>query len=1025
MSIVYPAHPGALARQRAARVKFLIAKEGRMVCVGSQGGFRVEVLGPVEASVDGRPVALGGQRPRTLLAALGVLRDRVVSSERLIDELWGEDPPARARESLQVHVSRLRKALTEAGGNAEWLVTRAGGYVLELGAGARDVDQWEAALSSARRARAGGRLEAARVTIGEALGVWRGAPLEGASAHELLAGERARLEEERLAATIEGVELDLELGRHGQLLGELEVLVTAHPFKERLVELQMLALYRAGRQADALDAFHAARTRFVEELGIEPGQPLCELHEDVLRHAETLGAERTPAPTGARRERRLPAPPNRTIGREHDLDAIAECLRTGSGRLLTLTGPGGVGKTRLAVEFARRAEQEFADGAFFASLAALERSEDVPATIVTALGTIVLSGESSVQALERFLGPKRLLLVVDNFEHVLSAAPVLGGLLEVCPALTVLATSREPLSIHAEGRYLVRPLALPELGMLHDPQALAAVDSVALFCERALAHDPDFDLAAADPAVVAEICRRLDGLPLAIELAAALTAVLSAGEIVERLEQALGVLGDGPHDAPARQQTLRATIDWSHNLLGDAEKECFARLAVFAGGATIEAAQTVTRAGLDTLHHLVAKSLLVRRPGAHGPTRLRMLETIHAYATERLALTTDPDAVRARHYRVYLALAERHGAERALWAADGDEHLARLDADVDNLHAALGWAIRQANAGRALAMAAALGRYWIMRDRYAEAVDWVDQALSLPGAHAYPVLCVQALSTKARCVWQIGRGGEAREVVHEVEAIARRLDDPVILARALQLRVDDEITSERLDLANVVADEALHWARAAGDEWQIAEVSRLKAIAASSIPELRERVETAGRLLADVGNTYRVARLLDDVAYAALCLGAEHEATEFAPGATPVARTLDSRFERMINSGNRGLTALLTGKANAASHAFREELTLCREMVVRPVAFEGLRGLAGVAVLRDDAKRAATLVGAAAAHRYDNPHDPVETRLDKKFFEPARTRCGTQTWDAAAREGGMLSLQDAIADALEEPPAVD
>ena len=552
----------------------------------SDRGFRVEVLGPVEAWVDGRQVALGGQRPRALLAVLALMRGRVVSSERLIDELWGEDPPARARDSLQMHVSRMRKALTQAGGDADRLVGRSGGYLLDLDPGARDVDRWEAALGRARRARAAGRLETARMALEEALAVWRGVPLGGASAHELLDGERARLEEQRLAATIEGIELDLELGRHDELLGQLEALVIAHPFKEHVVELQMVALYRCGRQAEALAAFQAARSRFVEELGIEPGQPLRELHQDVLRHADTLRADPTPARPAARGQRRLPVPPNRTIGREHDLDAIRDRLRTDSVRLLTLTGPGGVGKTRLALEAARGVEQDFADGGCFVSLAALQRPDDVPTAIVTALGMIVLSDESRVQAVERFLTPKHLLLVMDNFEHVLAAAPILGGLLEACPTLTVLATSREPLALHAEERYPVSPLALPEIGMLDDPEALAGVEAVALFCERARAHDPDFDLADANPAVVAEICRRLDGLPLAIELAAARCGVLSPAEIGERLDAALGALGTGARDAPARQRTLRATIDWSHNLLSDDEKRCFARFAVFAGGAS-------------------------------------------------------------------------------------------------------------------------------------------------------------------------------------------------------------------------------------------------------------------------------------------------------------------------------------------------------------------------------------------------------------------------------------------------------
>jgi hypothetical protein len=400
-----------------------------------------------------------------------------------------------------------------------------------------------------------------------------------------------------------------------------------------------------------------------------------------------------------------------------------------------------------------------------------------------------------------------------------------------------------------------------------------------------------------------------------------------------------------------------------------------------------------------------------------------MLETIRAYAAERFASAADAETVREHHYRYYLALAQRHGTERALRGAGAREHLAHLDAEIDNLHAALGWAIGQANAELALALAAALGRHLVMRNRYADAVDWVDQALNLPGADAHPALLVPALSTKSKCLWQMGRGAEQSAVVAALEAAARRLGDPVILSQALQERVYREMDTERLDVADAVADEALHWARTAGDEWEIAAASGGKAAATSSITELRERVETAASLLTDVGNVYRLASLLNGAAYAALCLGSERDATDFAARAAPIARALPSRFEWMINSGNRGLAALLIGETHAASDAFREELTLCREMVVRPVVFEGLRGLAAVAAVHGDTERAATLVGAADAHRYDTPKYPVDARLDETFFEPARTQCGFDAWSAGTREGSVLTFEDAIAYALEEPRA--
>jgi predicted ATPase/class 3 adenylate cyclase len=716
----------------------------------------------------------------------------------------------------------------------------------------------------------------------------------------------------------------------------------------------------------------------------------------------------------------LPPAPNRMIGREDDVRAIADRLRIDGVRLLTLTGPGGVGKTRLVLEAARAVQEDFPDGTYFISLAALRRPEDVPAAIVGALAIVVLSGESGDQAAERFLAAKRLMLVLDNFEHLLAAGPFIGRLLSACPAVTVLASSREPLGLQAEECYLVAPLALPARATGGDAAALAGVPAVALFSARARAHDPGFHLDDTNARSVAEICRRVDGLPLAIELAAARCGLLSPGEIAERLKDALGALGSGARDAPARQKTLRATIDWSHALLSDPEKQCFARFAAFSGGATVSAAETITHAGLDTLDGLTAKSLLVRGQHAHSPTRLAMLETIRAYAGERFACAADVDAVREDHYRYYLELAQRHGTDRALRGADARQHLARLDAEIDNLDAALGWAVAQPSAERAVAMSAALGGYWVARDRYAPAVDWIDQALSLPEADARPALCVHLLCVKGTALWRLGRGAEQPAVLAAAEAIARTLGDPVTLAGALRMRCVQEIEAERLDAAEALADEALGWANIAGDDWQIAEVWRGKAISAPSIVDLRERVDRAASLLGDVGNVHQLANLLSDAAYHALCLGSDRDARDFAARAIPITRTLDSPFTLMINSGNLGMAALLTGETDAAAHALREELSLCRAMVLRPVAFEGLRGLAAVAVVRGDDERAATLVGAAEANRYEKPEDPVEARLDATFFAPARARCGTEAWRSAARAGRALTFEEAIAYALEE-----
>jgi predicted ATPase/class 3 adenylate cyclase len=736
-----------------------------------------------------------------------------------------------------------------------------------------------------------------------------------------------------------------------------------------------------------------------------------------------------PASVAGSRERRgdadggLASPPNRTIGREDDVRAIADRLRALTARLLTLTGPGGVGKTRLAVEAARAVQADFGDGARFVSLAALRRAQDVPSAIVQALAIVPVSGESSEQAVRRFLSAKDLLLVLDNVEHLLAAARFVSETLSACAGLTILATSREPLRLYAEQRYPVSPLALPTSGAPGDPDALADIDAVALFCERARGHDPDFRLSTDNAAAVAEICGRVDGLPLAIELAAARCGLLSPGEIADRLHDALGSLGAGPRDAPARQRTLRATIDWSHNLLSDGEKACLACFAVFAGGATVEAAETITATNLETLDHLVAKSLLIRRPHAHAPTRLLMLETVRAYATERFAAAADKEAVCERHYRHFLALAQRHATERALWGDDRNTHLARLDAEVDNFDEALRWAIAQPSAELALAMADAIAEYWRVRNRRTEAVNWIDQALGKPGADAHPAYRVRLLCVKAMALWSLGRAADHPAVWAEAEAIARALGDPVILSRALQPRVSGESLAGRHDVAEALADEALHCATTAGDDWTIAMAAFSKAMSASTVAELRERVDRAASLLAEVGNVYHLADALASSAYSALCQGSDRDAKDLVERAIPIARRLDDPSIWMLLRGNIGLAALLTGNTDAAGHAFREELRLCRELVDLPYASEGLRGLAAVAVVRGDLRRAARLVGASEAHRYGQPYEAMEARLDAAFFEAARARCGVDAWNAAADEGAGLSFEDAIRCALEEPAA--
>ena len=439
---------------------------------------------------------------------------------------------------------------------------------------------------------------------------------------------------------------------------------------------------------------------------------------------------------------------------------------------------------------------------------------------------------------------------------------------------------------------------------------------------------------------------------------------------------------------------------------------------MFAGGATIEAAETITGADIDTLDGLAAKSMLVRHREPDGSTRVGMLETIREYAGEHFATMADRASVRERHHRLFLTLAQRHGTDPALFGPDRDEHLRRLDREVENLDAAFAWAIEQDAGAPALELAAALGEYWLTRSRFADAVNFIDQALSKPGAESAPELRIRLLCRKSGAMWPLGRKAEQAGIMAEATAIARTLADPAVLSRVLSDSATHELYSQGLDVASALADEALSSAKAAGDPWTLAMAARARALTATSPPDLRERVDQAASLLQTVGNAFFLAEVFHMAAFRALCNGSDDDASRFASRAIPLTRELNDRFIWMLLLRKVGLAALFTGDTEAARDAFGEQLELCQDLVALPAAFEGLGGLAAVAAVRDDLDRAARLCGAATAHRYNDPENAIDTRLHATFFGPARTRRGHEAWDAAVHDGSALNFNDAIAYAL-------
>jgi predicted ATPase/DNA-binding SARP family transcriptional activator len=724
---------------------------------------------------------------------------------------------------------------------------------------------------------------------------------------------------------------------------------------------------------------------------------------------------RPPSAAGASR---LPSPQTRTVGRDKDREAVAELLREPDARLVTLTGPGGVGKTRLAVEVARQLEAELLDGGWFVSLAATARGEHVPGAIARALGVTPLRGETLEATVERFLAPKQGLIVLDNLEHLLSAARLVSELLGACVGLKVLATSRQALRLQAEHRYALAPLVLPTDD---DAAAIERSAAGALFVERARSHDQDFQLTERNAAAIAEICRRLDGLPLAIELAAARTAMLDAEQLNTRLAQALDALGSGPRDAPDRQRTIRATIDWSYRLLSDPERAAFARFAAFAGGATIKAAQTVTGANLDTLEGLVDKQLLLRRLDPSANARLVMLKTVREYARERLDAGRDAAEVHARHCRHYRALAER--AEPELFARGESEWLPRLDAEIDNLRAAHDWSVVH-DPVEALRLVPALSSFWIIRDGLPEAVERAIAALRAAGDDAPARERARAHVELAIAIHNQGSPYDADDDVrrgraHAAEALElyRQLDDRAGIGWALTVQAwFEQGESFPQGRRRALAEEALECARAAGDRRLIG-LALLERALAGPPDEAGADFDTAESALREAGNARGVLELYAGSAHNAVKAGEPEHAGAWLDQAFSLARELDDPLDILSVSLTEGLYALFTDDLPRAERAFARQLRLCREHDLADEAPAGVAGLAATAAARGQDDRAARLLGAATALGPLGDPDVVG-QLEERFFAPARARLGEGRWDETSHAGAGLGFDEAIVIAI-------
>jgi predicted ATPase/DNA-binding SARP family transcriptional activator len=979
-------------------------------------GLKFGLLGPTVIVGEEGEIAVRGTLRRRLLIRLLLSANLPVSPDRLIEDLWDGTAPPSAESTLKSHVSLLRRSL-----GPERLTHRDGGYVLALDPDEFDVTLFEQDASGGRSLLRAGEFDRAADVLAKALDHWRGPAITDVADAVWAKPEAVRLDELR-AMVIEGrLEARLAMGHSQEVIADAEMAVAEHPLREGPWASLITALYRCGRQSEALRSYQRLRQVLAEELGINPSPQLVALEGAILRQDPAIGpslllGHRAPD----RRSHNLPRELTSFIPRPTELADIAALLEKSA--LVTLTGAGGTGKTRLAVRAAWSAADSY-DQVWLCELAPLQSGGQLVRDLAASMGCAEQPGVDLLRTVEQHLADGQSLVVLDNCEHIVGpVATLVTQLLRSVASLRVLATSRAPLGVEGEVTYRVPSLSIPDRDVILTVDDLLAYESVTLFAERAASHRPGYRLGPDDCRAATTICVRLDGIPLALELAASRTRSMSINDIASRLDDSFEILSGGPRSASARQQTLKACIDWSYDLLTPEERLALIRLAVFVGGFDLAAAEHVVATGgqassiVDTVSSLVDQSLL--QVHANGQSaRYRMLETVRQYALGRLSEVGSEEETdaRAAHSAYYLQLVE----EAAPHFVDGD-HLAwriRLDAEHENLRTAFTTLAAQSSSDDALRFGAAVSRWWNTRGFYGQEVELLETALDRPDRLVPPLVRGRALSAAGYLLFRRGETNKAERRLDEALGIASAEASSALRADALKTMAWIAERRGHHDEAVQLAGQAVDAAIDSGERYLIARAHDVRGATLQHSDATGARIEYAEALRHSRSAKDAMAQVtaLNNLAILELEVGDYRAAERCFGEARLIAEDIrDEALLPFIDYGI-GVTAVVDSNMRVAENALAEAWHGARLTGQRSLVAYALLGLGAVRVATDRVESGALLLGASSALFEELGEQPerVEADMFQKAVETTRQHLGTAA-DRTLAAGRLLPSTDVV-----------